>query len=107
ERHTSILLGTTEAAGVKVALEHLDLGAEHTPTVQHPGHLRGNGSEILAHDHRIVSHALEGEDAEQLVHERRHVCAVACRMAERYPEQPEEPERVIDAERAGVPEAGA
>ena len=54
-----------------------------------------------------MTHALERDDAEQVVGRVAHVGAVGAGAAVGNPEQTEESEHVIDAQRAGVAKAAA
>ena len=64
-------------------------------------------AEVLADDHRARPLALERDDRQQIAGMAVHIRAVARLHSRRDPEQPEQPHHVIDAQAAGVPEAGA
>ena len=73
----TVLIGNPGAAGVNVALEHLDLGAQHSPFRQHAGHIWRHGAEILADDHAAVALAFERYDRHHLLEPVMDVSAIA------------------------------
>src|SRR5581483_4508476 len=65
------------------------------------------GAKILAHHQRRGTVRLQCDDADHRFVVIAHVSALSGRLALRYPPQPEQPDDVVDAYPAGVPEHGA
>ena len=80
-----------------VALEVQHLGRQDAPARECRRHVRRNRSEVFADDERAMTHALERDDAEQVVGRVAHVGAVSAGEAVGDPEQTEETEHVVDA----------
>ena len=66
ERELRIALRRLEAAVVS-ALEVQHLRRQHAPLLERRRHVGRHGAEVFADDERVVAHALERDDAEQIV----------------------------------------
>src|SRR5581483_1860927 len=90
-----------------VTLEVQHFRREHPPALERPRDFLRHRAQIFADDDRAIAHALERDDAEQVVGRISHVCSVLSGLAFGYPEQTKESHHVIDAERARMPESAA
>src|SRR6185437_7956626 len=105
ERQRRIVRGALEPAPVAFEAEHL--GRENAPLLERAGDFRRNGAEVFADDEGAVALTLEGEDAEEVDGGIPNVRAGYAGTVIRNPEQAEQPEYVVDAQRAGMLEGAA
>src|SRR4029079_11463544 len=97
----------TPKSAVPFSLEDEHLRRQHAPPRQRRPRLFRHSAEVFANDERPMSDALEGENSKQVVAWIADARAVRRRAAVRDPEQSEETEHMIDAQRAGVAEGAA
>ena len=88
-----------------LSLEVQHLGRKHAPLLERPRDVFGNGAEVFTNDERVVTNALERENAQKVL---RRICDIhAFRTGSpfRNPEQSEQSHHVVDAQCARMSKA--